>query len=203
MIVLFIKHKYRSFGILKFFKNNYFNMKNLLFLGLIALFFACKDKTTQSKEATFDPYLAAQHSMGHAKIGMSKTDLLKFYPNLVADSMQSESIEIPSWTILDTDGKPLFSALHADEKTDTITYLMSNNPKMHTAEGIKVGSDYAALQKAFPDLTIDFAEGYRATSKAKSMAFGIQGDVETRQAQDGSLEIVKVKQGTVQSLEFD
>ena len=161
-------------------------MKNLLFLGLITLFFACKDNTTQSKVATFDPYLAAEHRMGHAKIGMSKADLLTFYPNLVADSMQSESIETPSWTILDTDGKPLFRALHDNEKTDTITYLISDNAKMHTAEGIKVGSDYKDLQKAFPDLMIGFAEGYRAISKAKSMAFGIQGDVETRETKEGS-----------------
>jgi hypothetical protein len=178
-------------------------MKNLLFFGLIALFFACKENKTPSKEAAFDPYLAGMHFMGHAKIGMSKADLLKFYPNLVSDSTQSEGEDIPTWTILDTDGKPLFSALHADEKTDTITYLMSVHPKMHTAEGIKVGSDYKDLQKAFPDLTIGFAEGYLAVSKAKSMAFGIQGEMETRETKDGNFEIVNVKQGTVQSLEFD
>ena len=178
-------------------------MKNLLFFGLIALLFACKESTPQSKEAAFDPYLAAEHRMGHAKIGMSKADLLKFYPNLVADTIQSESVEIPAWTILDTDGKTLFLALHDDEKTDTITFLISENPKMHTVEGIKVGSDYTDLQKAFPDLTIGFAEGYRAESKAKSMAFGIQGEVETRETKDGNLEVVQVKKGTVQSLEFD
>jgi hypothetical protein len=35
------------------------------------------------------------------------------------------------------------------------------------------------------------------------MAFGIQGEMETRETKDGNFEIVNVKQGTVQSLEFD
>ena len=177
-------------------------MKNLFFFALIILFFACKENTIKSKAVETDPFLAGEHFMGHAKMGMSKADLLKFYPNLKADTIAIES-ELPCWTISDTDGKPLFWAIHADEKMDTITYLISDNPKMHTAEGIKVGSDYKELQKAFPDLTIGFAEGYRAYSKAKSMAFGIQGDVETRETKDGGLEVVKVKQGSVQSLEFD
>jgi hypothetical protein len=195
-------------------------MKNLLFFTFIALFFACKENTAPSKAvktdsvvkvdsavktdavAKTDPYLAGEHFMGHAKIGMAKTDLLKFYPNLKADTIVIES-ELPCWTITDTDGKPLFWAIHTDEKTDTITYLISDHPKMHTAEGIKVGSDYKDLQKAFPDLTVDFAEGYRAFSKAKSMSFGIKGDFQTRETKDGDLKVVKVKQAIVQSLEFN
>ena len=195
-------------------------MKNLLFFTFIALFFACKENSTPSKTVNMDtaikvdsvvktaavtqtdPYLAGEHFMGNAKIGMSKTNLLKFYPNLKVDTIVMES-ELPCWTITDTDGQPLFWAIHTDEKTDTITYLISDHPKMHTAEGIKVGSDYKDLQKAFPDLTITFAEGYFAHSKAKSMSFGIMGDVEARETKNGELKVVKVKQGTVQSLEFD
>jgi hypothetical protein len=190
-------------------------MKNLFFFAFIAFFFACKENTTPSKTvktgsaapktdvvAQTDPYLAGEHFMGNAKIGMSKTNLLKFYPNLKVDTIVIES-ELPCWTITDSDGKPLFWAIHTDEKTDTITYLISDHPKMHTAEGIKVGSDYKDLQKVFPDLTIGFEEGYRAHSKAKSMAFGITGEMKTRETKDGSIEVTQVKQGKVQSLEFN
>jgi hypothetical protein len=195
-------------------------MKNLLFLAFIALFFACKENAAPSKtikvdvavktDATLktdtvaktDPYLAGEHFMGNAKIGMPKANLLKFYPNLKVDTIVIES-ELPCWTITDTDGKPLFWAIHTDEKTDTITYLISDHPKMRTAEGIKVGSDYKDLQKVLPDLTVDFAEGYRASSKAKSMSFGLKGDFETRETKDGGLKVVKVKQAKVQSLEFN
>jgi hypothetical protein len=179
-----------------------FLMKNLLFLSLVVFFFACKDNTIKTKFAETDPYLAAEHQMGHAKIGMPKAELLKFYPNLKADTIAMEG-ELPCWTIADTDGKVLFWAIHSDEKADTVTFLISDNPKMHTAEGIKIGSSYEDLQKVFPDLTIGFAEGLRAYSKAKSMAFGILGDVETVEKKDGEPEIVKVKQGSVQTLEFD
>jgi hypothetical protein len=201
-------------------------MKNLFFFAFIAFFFACKENTTPSKAvktdsatpvepaaqtnaaskadalAQTDPYLAGEHFMGNAKIGMSKANLLKFYPNLKADTIVIEG-ELPCWTITDTDGKPLFWAIHTDEKTDTITYLISDHPKMHTAEGIKVGSDYKDLQKVFPDLTISFAEGYVAHSKAKSMSFGIVGEMKTRETKDGGIEVTQVKQGKVQSLEFN
>ena len=178
-------------------------MKNSLFFAAFALFFACNDAATKPKAAvaTADPYLAAEHLMGYAKIGMPKADLLKFYPNLVPDTIAIES-ELPAWKILDSDGKPLFWAIHTDETRDTVTFLISDNPKMHTAEGIKVGSDYSQLQKAFPDLTASFAEGLRAQSKAKSMSFGILGDVDTKELPNGEMEIVKVKRGKVQTLEF-
>ena len=177
-------------------------MKNLLFFAAFALFFACNDAATKPKAvATADPYLAAEHQMGYAKIGMPKADLLKFYPNLIPDTIAIES-ELPAWKILDSDGKPLFWAIHTDETRDTVTFLISDNPKMHTAEGIKVGSDYSQLQKVFPDLTASFAEGLRAYSKSKSMGFGILGDSENRESANGEIEIVKVKRGKVQTLEF-
>lgn len=177
-------------------------MKNLLFFAAFTLFLACNETANKPKPvAAVDPYLAAEHQMGYAKIGTSKADLLKFYPNLVEDTISMEG-ELPAWKILDSDGKTLFWAAHSDETKDTVTYLISDNPKMHTIEGIKVGSDYSALQKAFPDLTIAFVEGYRAHSVSKSMTFGISGDVETKETPKGDIEIVKVKQGTVQSLEF-
>ena len=175
-------------------------MKNLFIFLVFTTFIACNEPVaTKPKAPETDPYLAAEHQMGNAKIGMLKADLLKFYPNLKEDTLAMEG-ELPAWTIADTDGKILFWAAH--EEGDSITFLISENPKMHTAEGIKVGSSYADLQKIFPDLTISFVEGLRAYSKAKSMAFGIMGDVETKEKADGEMRIVKVKEGAVQTLEF-
>lgn len=178
-------------------------MKNVFALLAFVFLVACKDTPKQVVEApkapVADPYLAAEHQMGFAKIGMKKAEMLKLYPNLKEDTITIEG-ELACWTINDTDGKVLFWAIH--EESDSVSFLISDNPKMHTAEGLKVGSSYEDLKKVLPDIKISFAEGYIAHSVAKSMGFGVTGDFETKEDKEGFPQVVKVKSAKVTSLEF-
>lgn len=177
---------------------------SLSFCSIIFIAFgvACQskqqDKTQTTSTATTaatqvpagDPYLYAPHQMGFAKFGMTKADLLKFYPNVKADTLRLEA-EVPCWNIYDTDGKLLFQAGRSEEGRDTVSFFLSLNPKMHSAKGNKIGSSYEALQAEFPDIELGMAEGLRAYSAATRIGFGVMGDVDFDEDKDGIMKAKK------------
>lgn len=159
--------------------------------------------TIQPQAPVGDPYLFGKGQMGFAKIGMAKEELIKFYTNMKADTLQMEG-ETPCWNIYDTDGKLLFQASRSEDGRDTLTFLISDHPKMHSAKGIKVGSNFKELQAEFPDIALDWAEGLRAYSKAVRLGFGVLGEVDFEEDKDGIMTVKKTKnpQVSVQTIEI-
>lgn len=168
-------------------------MKQLYFLTICALALAaCKpaenqqtDKqegnapTENTSEANKTAQAAAEYliqpkQMGLAKIGMSKEELKRLYPNM-KDGVYYSEAEIPSWDIADTDGSLLFQATYDEGK---IMYLTTSNPKMKTKEGIKVGDSFDAIKQLCPDVAISFAEGYLGSCEKLGYSFMLNGDIE-------------------------
>lgn len=186
--------------------------KIFVFFGAFVVVFgvACQSKqkdntqTTSTKQNPVgDPYLFGKGQMGFAKIGMTKEELIKFYPNMKADTLQMEG-ETPCWNIYDTDGKLLFQASRSEEGRDTLTFLISGHPKMHSAKGIKIGSSFQELQAEFPDIELGMAEGLRAYSQAMRVGFGVLGEVDFEEDKDGVMTVKKTKKPevSVQTIEI-
>lgn len=129
--------------------------------------------TTQTAEVEVQ-YLIQPKQMGLAKIGMTKAELKKLYPNLKDGVYYSEG-EIPAWDVADTDGSLLFQATYEEGK---VMYLTTSNPKMKTKEGIKVGDSFEAIKQLCPDVTIAFAEGYLGSCEKLGYSFMLEGDIE-------------------------
>jgi hypothetical protein len=184
--------------------------KNILFVCTFLLFLAACQSNKADKNATnvaaaapqtpqTDPYLVASGQMGNAKIGMTKADLLKFYPKMKADTLQLEG-ELPCWRIEDTNGDTLFMAAHEEGK-DSITFLFSMSPKMHTAQGVKIGDNYERLKAIYRDLTVGLAEGLMASSESARIAFHLLGEADYEDKENGEIIIKKVKSATIQTFE--
>ncbi len=118
-------------------------------------------------------YLIGTHSMGGIKIGMTKAEVLKLYPNAKEDTIKLEA-DVPCLSILHTDGSLLFSAGY---EGDSITILESQHMKMKTAAGIGVGSVYTALKTTYPDLIVANIEGYVGFSDKEKISFTLEGDI--------------------------
>lgn len=135
-----------------------------------------------------EAFVVKPRQMGKAKIGMKKADFWKAYPNAKEGVVMIEG-EIPSWDVQDTDGKMLF---HATHDSDTVMFLITENTKFQTAEGIKIGDTYEKLAAAYPDIKLTFAEGYLANSAAKRLSFFLEGDIKAEHGDDGTLKDIKV-----------
>lgn len=118
-------------------------------------------------------YLITSQSMGKVKLDMTKAEMLALYPSAKEDTINLEAT-MTALTVYDADNNKLFSAMYEDNK---IIGLMTENAKMKTATGIKVGSLYPALKENFKDLEFSNSEGLFASSSSANLLFFIDGEV--------------------------
>jgi hypothetical protein len=111
--------------------------------------------------------------MGKVNLGMAKAEMLALYPTAKEDTINLE-LTMPALTVYDTENNKLFSALYEDNK---IVGLITENIKMKTATGIKVGSLYPALKENYKDLVFSNSEGLFASSSSANLLFFIDGEV--------------------------
>ena len=149
-------------------------MKKIIFGLSVLCIMACGSPSTKTESTAASDFVVSPRQIGKAKIGMKKADFWKAYPNAKDGVIMIEG-EIPSWDVPDTDGKNLF---HATYDSDTVMFLITENPKFQTAEGIKIGDTYEKLKQIYPDVKINFAEGYLANVPSKHYSFFIEGEIE-------------------------
>ena len=173
-------------------------MRRLLILfvtsGLI-VFTACKNEkktsetnTVAKTETATDSslYLIGDRSMGKIKVGMTKADVMKFYPTAKEDTVNLEA-EVPCLAVLDTDGAVLFQATY--EGSDTIQMLITESVKMKLASNIKVGSLYTAIKAIYPDLTVSQGEGFFGISEKGNIMFALEGDIKMDIVNEETMEV--------------
>jgi hypothetical protein len=119
-------------------------------------------------------YIITGQSMGKVKMGMTKAEVLAMYPAAKEDTVNLEA-QLSALAISDVDGTLLFQAIY--DEANKIAGFVTENPKMATAQGIKVGSLYPALKENFNDLEFSFSEGLHASSAAANLLFTVEGDV--------------------------
>ncbi len=173
-------------------------MKRLYFGLLCLCVLRCNDspdsfseKKRQSKSGDSVPavvvedFLVKTGQMGKAKIGMTKAEFWQAYPNAKDGVVMIEG-EIPSWDVPseEENGKPI---LHATYDSDTVIFLITEDTRFHTEEGIKIGDNYKKLKATYPEIKITFAEGYLANVASKRYSFFIEGEIETAQDKEGNM----------------
>jgi hypothetical protein len=168
--------------------NNQIKMSKIFYSTFIATAFcilACKPNAKKEEKETAIPttttttvkdslaYLITSQSMGKVKLNMTKNEVLALYPQSKEDTINLE-LSMPALTIYDADNTKLFSAIYEE---NMVVGLITENAKMQTAAGIKVGSLYPALKENFKDLTFSNSEGLFASSTAANFLFFIDGEV--------------------------
>jgi hypothetical protein len=156
---------------------------------------ACNDEkknvntsSTATTKTTSDSsrYLIEDRTMGKIKVGMTKADVLKLYPTAKEDVVNLEA-EVPCLAILDADSTILFQATY--EGSDTIRMLITESTKMKSANGIKVGSLYSAINAIYSDLTVSQGEGYFGISEKGNIMFALEGDIKMDIMNEETMEV--------------